>query len=214
MVETAEMCIKCGNTGVCADGSRCNCGASSKDLILPTRLNVPMQYQNVKYSSCFVKDRLRNTFGVFMEKLLGDIDTRLYSVCQNYIICAPPNSGCTVWAYNVIGTLYTKGILMPDLMDLMQVRSILFDFYNKKNSEQSELIDKAKMMIVRLPMDLPSKFPETVSTIIDRRVRRGNSTVFLFRGNRNDLLSQDTFGKLAALEGDGCFNSVRIESFG
>lgn len=207
-----EACLSCGGTGIDALGNPCSCGCSKNEVILPTSLKIPMQYQSVKYDKAFIRSELQGTLGVFMERLLENAVSNLYTFHTNYIICAPANSGKTVWAYNLYGRLYAKGIAMPDLMDLMQVRKILLNYYNE-DKEQEKLINSAKLMVVKLPQDLPDKFPETISMIIERRVRNNCSTFFLYNGSRKDLLAQDRFGKMKYLEGDGAYNTVCIESF-
>ena len=206
-------CIKCAGSGKMGNGEICDCGAQlQKEVYLPKCLNIPIQYQSVKYSKRFLRESQQNTLGVFMEALLTEITNNLHTFNKNYIICAPPNSGKTVWAYNIYSTLFSKGINVPEIMDLMQVREIMLNYYSEYADKQ-QLINESKIMIVKLPMDLPNKFPETISTIIDRRVRNSCSTIFLFNGSKNDLLNQDRFNKLEYMLGDGAFNSICIESF-
>lgn len=207
-----DCCIKCGGTGVMANGEPCDCGAQGVQLVLPPHMKLPLQYQSIKYNKQFIRPEFRDTLGAFMEKLLRDIVTDLHSYSKNYIICSPANTGKTVWAYNLYTILYSKGENMPELLDLMQVREALLNYYGD-NFELVDKINNAKVMVIRIPMDLPNKFVETISTIVDRRVRNSCSTIFIFNGSRNDLYAQDRFDKLKYLEGDGSFNTVCIKSF-
>ena len=205
-------CIKCGNTGLLADGKPCDCGAQSVRLVLPPHMKLPLQYQNIKYNKEFIRPEFKDTLGAFMERLLKEITTDLHSYFRNYIICSPANTGKTVWAYNLYSLLYSQGENMPELLDLMQVREVLVNYYNK-DDELRDKISNARIMVVRIPMDLPNKFVETISTIVDRRVRNSCSTIFIYNGSRADLYAQDNFGKLKYLEGDGSFNTLCIKSF-
>lgn len=205
-------CLKCGGTGIMVNGEKCDCGAEPRPLVLPVSMKVPMQYQSIRYNKEFIRSEFRANLGNFMEQLLTECTVKLHSFCKNYIICSPPNTGKTVWAYNLYSVMYSKGIIMPEIMDLMQVREILMNYYGDYR-EKNDLISNAKLMVIKIPMDLPNKFPETISTIIERRVRNDAYTIFLYNGSKNDLYRQDTFGKLMYLEGSGAFNTVCIKSF-
>lgn len=205
-------CEKCANSGQRANGEPCDCGAQGVELIVPPHISIPLQYQTVKYNKIFVRQELQGTLGVFMENLLKEITQNLHAYCKNYVICAPANSGKTVWTYNLYSILYSKGEDVPELMDLMQVRDTVVNYYNEDTALLNR-INNSKIMVVRIPMDLPNKFVETMSTIVDRRVRNNCSTIFLYNGTRNDLYAQDRFEKLRFLEGDGSYNTVCIKSF-
>ena len=101
---------------------------------------------------------------------------------------------------------------MPEILDLMQVREVLLNYFTD-NLELLDKVNNAKIMVVRIPMDLPNKFVDTISTIVDRRVRNNCSTILIYNGTRNDLYAQDRFCKLRFLEGDGSFNTLCIKSF-
>jgi len=205
-------CLKCGGTGMLVDGTPCDCGCANETFTLPSTLNVPLQYQNVKYDMTLIRKELQPTLGVFMERLLKECTLGLHSFSSNYVICAPPNSGKTIWAYTLYSLMYSKGQPVPKLMDIMEVREALLNFYFE-DKDLVELINKSKIMVIKLPLDLPSKFPETMSMIIERRVRNNCFTIFLYNGSKYDLVAQDKFGKLKYLIGDGSYNSVNIKSF-
>lgn len=204
-------CIKCGDTGVLISGEKCDCGCID-NLILPTTMNIPSQYQNVRFDKCFLPQWLQSSYGECMDKLLVDCTNNLHTFHTNILICAPPNSGKTVFAYTVYGILYAKGQCIPRLMDIMEVREIMINYYNV-NYEDIELLNMARVAIIKIPQDLPPKFAETISMIMERRVRNGNSTIFLFSGSQEDLLAQDRFGKFRALIGDGSYNSIKVKSW-
>lgn len=206
------VCLRCGGTGLQVSGKPCTCGAYNEKLVLPPHMKIPLQYQRIKYDKRFIREELRLTLGVFMEQLLKEITADLYAFCKNYIICAPANSGKTVWAYNLYAVLYSKGESMPDIFDLMQVREVLLNYYTD-NLDMLDKVNNAKVMVIRIPMDLPNKFVDTISTIVDRRVRNNCPTIFIYNGSKADLYAQDRFGKLRFLEGDGSYNTLCIKSF-
>ena len=187
-------CLKCGDTGMMANGDTCSCGIQQR-IILPDSLKIPVQYQNVRFSKLLVREELRDSYGNYMESLLQECTENLFTFHKNIIICAPPNSGKTVWAYTVCGILYAKNVKMPEILDIMQLWGVMTSYY-RSPAELVESVSNARLAVFKIPLDLPSKFIETISTVIERRVRNNSSTIFMYSGRWEDLVAQDTFGKL------------------
>ncbi|MCI9050731.1 MAG: hypothetical protein HFI05_02215 [Lachnospiraceae bacterium] len=206
-----DICLKCGGTGVLINGEKCDCGCMD-DFVLPTAMHIPSQYQNVRFEKSFLPKWLQNDYGEYMDKLLIDCTIHLHTFQKNILICAPPNSGKTIFTYTVYGLLYAKGQNVSSLIDIMEAREIIMNYYNV-NYQRMELLSNAKIAMIKIPQDLPLKFAETISMIIERRVRNGCSTIFLFSGSQEDLIAQDKFGKFKALLGDGSYNSIEIKSW-
>jgi hypothetical protein len=204
-------CIKCGDTGIRADGTQCDCSVELK-MVPPSYLKIPPQYQSVKFDKKLLRKEQQTEYGNFMEKLLRDCTDNNFSFHKNVLVCAPPNSGKTIWSYTACSILYAKGVKTPALMDIVQVRNVLLSYYGYSDEDVSE-ISNARFAVFKIPMDLPNKFAETILTIIERRVRAGGSTVFLYSGSWQDLQAQDTFGKLKFIVGDGSYNSLSVNSF-
>ena len=204
-------CLKCGGTGFLIGGGRCDCGCKD-DIILPTTLAVPAQYQSIRFNRLLLPSDLHDSYGIFMEQLIRECTSNVDAFNRNVLICAPPNSGKTVFAFTVFGTLFARGMAMPDVMDLMDARAKLLAIYNV-DYEQVELLSRSKLAIIKVPQDLPPKFAETMSMIVERRVMSGGSTIFLFSGSKDDLLAQDKFNKFKALLGDGSYNSIEVKSW-
>lgn len=204
-------CLKCGDTGVKVSGEKCDCGVGLS-IILPTSMKIPMQYQGVIFDKSFVREDISKEYSEYMTKLLDDFVDNTIITSMNVLICAPNNSSKTIWAYTLYGRLYAKGVRIPDLMDLMQARSLMLDYY-AEDKETAALLNSAPVVIIKLPMDLPNKFTETMSTIIERRVRNNGSTIFMYNGAYKDLEAQDRFMKLKYIIGDGSFNTLLVKSF-
>lgn len=202
------VCLRCGGTGITAFGEKCDCGAYT-EMDAPICLSIPVQYQGVKFSANLVPTWMPKSYGTFMENLLDEC-TRNPMIQRNYIICSPPNTGKTVWAYSLYSQLYSLGITIPDVMDLMQARDVFLNLYYEDKATLEKL-SASPIAIIKLPWDLPNKFPETISTIVERRVMTGCSTIFLFNGTKGDLTARDSFGKLTRLLGDGSYNSVCLK---
>lgn len=204
-------CIYCGGTGIRLDGMQCDCGAGGIDIQVPRIMNIPAQYQGVKFDASFVPVGLGN-YGSSIVQLIKEIISSPTVMSRNILVCAPPNSGKTIFAYTVIGAMYAKGVLLPDVMDLMQVRALLYDVYNQTSGELYHF-NKARVVFVKVPQDLPNKWAETMLTIIDRRTRMNCSTFFLYSGAKADLIAQDKFKRFQSIIGDGSFNSVEVRSW-
>lgn len=203
-------CLKCGGTGITIDGEPCDCGAGGV-IELPEILEMPEQYQQSLFDRSFLPNWLHPSYGLVLQEVISTVKTTL-DYKKNLLICAPPNSGKTTFAFTIFRYLYTAGIPMPNLYDLNEVRKMFADSYNK--SEEYELFIGAKLAVVKIPMDVPAKFVETIMSIIDIRSRHSGHTIFLFDGSKNDLMNQDKYEKLQYIDGDGNYHTVKIHSYG
>lgn len=204
-------CLKCGGTGILINGEQCDCGIS-ETVILPTFMEIPFQYQGVTFNEQLLPKKLPSSYGSYMTKLMRECTRELHLFHRNVLICSPPNSGKTIFAYTVYGILYAKGFIVPELMDIIELRELLINPY-LENKSQLEAVKQAPVLIIKIPQDLPNKLPETMSMVIERRVRKGHSTIFLFSGSKEDLIAQDRFGKLQLSIGDGTYNSIEVVSW-
>lgn len=207
-----EYCIHCGNTGVLANGESCTHCNNLHGLEVPICLAVPTQYQGVRFSANLVQRKLDESYGRYLENIIKECTKDLAHFNKNILICAPPNSGKTVFAYTVFGVLYEQGVTIPEIMDLMEARDILVNYYSE-SKDKIALLSSAKVAFIKIPQDLPPKFAETMSTIIERRVRNNASTIFLTSCSEEDLVAQDKFNKFKMLVGDGSYNSLEVRSW-
>ena len=203
-------CLICGGTKLTALGEACPNCSREKNESLPIISTIPVQYQNVRFDRMFLPETLQDSYGTYMEELIDRI-VKQSGFYKNILICSRPNSGKTIFAYTVYGLLYNKGVAMPEVRDIMEVRDVLLDYYG--DAEQVDLWSNAKLAIIKIPIDIPPKVFETMSMIIERRVRNNCSTIFLYGGTKKDLHAQDKFNKLMYLEGDGSYNSLEIKSW-
>lgn len=205
-------CLKCGGTGYTVHGKKCDCGSVEERVIIPDSIKIPQQYQSIVFSESLLPEYVDVSYKAYMRDLYRECTTCEKWFNRNILICAPPNSGKTVFAYSVIGTLYAKGVVVSDLMDIMEVRELIMAYYGDVRYSKSNIAE-AKIVFIKIPQDLPVKLAETMSTIVERRVRHGVGTIFLFSGTKEDLKAQDRFGKLQALIGDGSYNSIEVKSW-
>lgn len=206
----AKSCLMCGGTGIIIGGKPCPECAKDNEKLAPIVQNVPLQYQGVKFDKSFLPEREQKTFGNFMEELLVTIETDAAFFQKNILICSRPNSGKTVWAYNLISVLSAKGYQIPMLKDITEIRNLLNSYTDK---EEAELISTARCCIVKIPRDTMSWMFDTMSYLVERRVRSDGFTIFLYGGKMEDLKYSDKRETLKHFVGTGAYNTIKVEEF-
>lgn len=204
-------CIKCGGTGILANGEMCDCGVAT-EFFLPVCMDIPAQYQNLQFDARLVPQDMPCDYGRYISELMRECCGNMMQLCRNILICSPPNTGKTVFAYTVLSFLYRKGVEVFSLRDILEVREVLMNPYRGKQDEVG-LLTRTPIAFIKIPLDLPPKLAATMSTVVERRVRHGNSTIFLYGGSKEDIFAQDTFGNLQALLGDGSYNTILVKSW-
>ena len=205
-------CLKCGDTGITVDGKQCDCKEHG-DLNLPVVLEVPVQYQNVKFSSSLVPMNLPKEYGVELEKIVEHINTKgKYS--NNLLICSPPLSGKTVFAYSIYKCQYMHSIPMSEIIDLLEAKELLYNnSYDLEFIEKKELFINCPVAVVKIPMLLPNRFAETISSIIERRIRKNGITIFLSNLKVDELYFQDKQEILKSIVRDGSYGSIKVMNY-
>lgn len=206
----SQSCLICGGTLKTALGEPCPQCAKLGEIKIPVVTGVPVQYQGVRFDKSFLPQNMQKAYGEFMEELLITIINDYAFYQKNMIICSRPNSGKTVWAYNLYSELTSKGYKIPPLLDIVEVRNAM-DSYDDK--DLNNLLSTARCAIIKLPRDMRFWMFNSLSYIVERRVRSGGFTIFLFGGTVEDLDSIDRDGVLKYLRGNGSYNTVKIESF-
>lgn len=207
-----EVCLKCGGTGITVDGTPCDCRTAGK-VELPIVLEVPSIYQNIEFSASLVPMNMSKQYGIDLESIVDVVKSR-GSYPSNLLICSPPNTGKTVFAYTIYKYQYVKGLPMPELIDLIEARDLLYsNSYDDNITAMKSKLISSPIAIIKIPRDLPNKFADTMSSIIERRVRKNGNTIFLFGGSINDLYNQDRFNVLKSIIRDGSYNSLKVMSY-
>lgn len=205
-----QSCLICGGTGTDAFMRPCPNCFKEKIKIVKDLYGVPVQYQNVAYDKSFLPEKEQKTYGKYMEDLLNEILTNYAFFQKNILICSRPNSGKTVWSYHLYSALSDKGYTIPKLRDILEVRDIMSSY---KNVDEAELYSKARCAIIKIPRDCPPWLFDSVSSIIERRVRNNGFTIFLFGGSLDELKQLDRYEKMKYIMGSGAYNTIEIKSF-
>lgn len=203
-------CIKCGDTGIMANGQPCDCQAGMGGVDMPVILDIPEQYQACYFDQSFLSKKLHASYGMVLQGIISEIKVNM-SYSKNVLICAPPNSGKSVFAYTIYRIFAQNSLPFPDIYDLNEVRKLMADIYAK--DERYSLLCQAKLAIIKLPLDLPAKFAETICTVLDLRLRKSGKTIFLYDGSKDDLLAQDRYDRLSDILGDGSYHSILCYSY-
>lgn len=205
-------CLKCNDTGICVDGSKCDC-QSHGEIALPVVLEIPAIYQSVEFSANLVPMKMDKSYGIVLQDIIEVVKSK-GRYPTNLLICSPPNTGKTVFAYTIYGAQYMRGLPMCEIMDLIEAKELLLsNSYDEKIQANKDKMITCPLAIIKIPLDLPNKFAETMSTILERRVRKGGVTFYLYGGSIYDLQNQDRFGVLKNILRDGSYNSLKVLSY-
>ena len=82
--------------------------------------------------------------------------------------------------------------------------------YDTGRSNEADILS-VRYLFVRA--EVTYQVRATIATLIDRRVRRGNSTIFLYNGTWKSLTFGDESGLLKGLKGDGSFSSIHVYNY-
>lgn len=201
-------CLKCGGTLKMANGKPCpDCASEIK--VAPIVQGIPMQYQGTQFDRKFLPEKEQGKYGTFMEELLTTIVNDIAFYQKNMLICSRPNSGKTLWAFNIITVLNSKGFNIPVLKDIAEVRGIL----NSYNIDEVNTWSTARVVFVKLPRDMAPWMFDTISYLVERRVRSDGFTVFLYSGKYEELKQCDKYDRLKDIIGNGAYNTIKVESF-
>jgi hypothetical protein len=174
-------------------------------------LDIPEQYRGASFNSTLIPSDMGDGYKNFMQEMYDSISSMRHKY-KNMIICSPSSKSKTMLAYCIIQTLFRKGIPTFPLYDILEIKRIMqdMDFSRKQLYEIAEP-DKlltCPYLFVKIPVSTTFEVYETIATLVDRRVRRGNSTIFLYNGAWEQLVYNDSRGSLKAMLGDGSYNTI------
>lgn len=215
-------CLKCGGTHKLISGEPCpDCiqeiGFDSIDLI---GLEVPEQYVGLKFDKSYLAGYMELEYGEYLEELSRNIiNTRLTS--KNIFISSPMDRGKSVFAYYCMQALYRKGLSVFPYLDILEIRRLMFeaDNYGKTDFADELRVSLKSLyevpyLFVRVPLGKTYNVYDSLVLLIQRRVRRGKSTIILSQENWESFVENDKKEVLKCLKGDGSFHSIEVKDFG
>lgn len=212
-------CPVCGNVGIDPNtGQVCNCKWNSDTFFNTVScLSIPVQYQGLVFNKILVPNDLGEEYQNYLEKLYEDI-SMMRMQYHNVLLCSPHQHSKTILAYSCIERLFRASMNVFPVCDIMEIRNILnaIDLGRKPSYEYSDdpiNIIEAPYLFIKLPTWPNWECFDTLNTVIGRRIRRGNSTVFLYSGSWSQLSYSDKSGALTQLKGDGSYSTLEVKSF-
>lgn len=210
-------CPNCGNTGIDIDGNPCECRFNVKSFYdTVSCLTIPPQYRGIRFNKLLVPKDVHESYANALQGIYDAVvSCKLNN--RNIVIASPINHSKTVLAYSCIEAMFRSGIPTFPVYDLLEIKRIILDmdlgrdqFYDVENPE---LLYSVPVLFVKIPRVIDWAVFDTFATILDRRVRRGNSTIFLYDGVWNFLVNSDKSGTLTGLMGDGTYNTVEVIAY-
>lgn len=210
-------CTLCGNSGIDIDGNVCKCSLNVPEFFSSVScLEIPEQYRGITFSKFLVPKDVHESYGQFLETLHDNI-VSLRHKHNNVLICSPVGHSKTILAYSAIEQLFRRGIPTFPLFDVLEIKRILLDtdlcrkpLYDLGNPE---FLTTAPYVFIKVPRVPTWEVYDTISVILDRRVRRDNSTIFLYGGTWEQLIRGDKQNILSNLVGDGTFNTINVKNW-
>ena len=212
-----KYCIKCGGDGIDGDGRPCDCRkkiSSAYDAVCC--MDIPEQYRGITFARELLPPDVDTSYGEFLQDLYRAIMSGILPQ-ENYLIASPIGHGKTIFAYSCIEQLFRRGFSIFPIYDVLEIINILtnFDLGRKQDYDISEpgQLCEVPLLFVKIPRVSRYEIFDAISMILDRRVRRGGITIFLFDGTYNYLSSLDRNHVLEGLVGDGHYTTVKVKSW-
>lgn len=212
-----KYCPICGNFGITPFGDPCTCGINADPFSEEIScLDIPEQYRGISFTDVLVPKDIDNSYRRYLADVHLKVTTGRWQ-SHNVVIASPIGHSKTILAYSCIQSLFKNGSPTFPLYDVLELKRIMVDMDLCRNQiydvENPELIVTVPVLFVRIPRITEWEIYNTISLILDRRVRRGNSTIFLYNGTWNQLIRSDKNDILSGLMGDGNFSTLEVKSW-
>lgn len=210
-------CPKCGNTGILIDGTPCGCRLNEDFLFNGlVCMDIPEQYQGLSFNPALISVDMGDAYRNFMSNIYDSITSMKWKF-RNMVICSPPSCSKTILAYCIIQTLFRKGIETFPMYDINEIKRIMTDMdFSRKQTysvKDPEKLYLAPYLFVRIPTLISLETYDAIATLLDRRVRRGNATIFLYNGTWESLTRLDSMGIMSSLLGDGSYGTLENKTW-
>ena len=137
---------------------------------------------------------------------------------KNLLIASPIAHSKTIMAYSAINCMFRAGISVFPIFDVLEISRILTDMDMGKESvydvSQPERVLTVPILFAKIPRSPRWDVYDNIALLIDRRVRRGTSTILLYDGTREQLIRNDKQEVLTGMFGNGYFGTIEVKSWG
>ena len=213
-----EYCAKCGGTHTdWVTGLPCDCVVNMTAVFDSVScLDVPEQYRGVKFRKDLVPADVTSDYAEYLDELHEKVLSGNLPK-KNIFIASPVAHSKTIFAYSCIEILFRSGIEIFPIYDVLEIVRILADAdLGRKQTYDIEFPEKlvtVPLLFVKVPRMLRWEVFDAIAMLLDRRVRRSNSTIYLFDGSWSDIVSADKKEITTGLVGDGNYTSLLIKSW-
>lgn len=210
-------CTKCGNTGININGDVCECQVNVKSFYDSIScLDIPEQYRGIMFNKILVPKDIDESYANFLQTVHDKITGGKWRQ-HNLLLASPIGHSKTILAYSCIESLFRHSQATFPVFDVLEIKRILTDMDLCRKQlyevENPESVITAPLLFIKIPRMLSWEVYDTISVILDRRVRRGNSTIFIFDGTWQQLVYSDKNNILSGLVGDGSYNTLEVKSW-
>lgn len=210
-------CPKCMNSGIDIDGNVCSCRFNAESFYDSVScLDVPEQYRGIRFNSSLVPSDMPEAYARFLQDIHDKILAGKWAY-RNVLIASPIGHSKTILAYSCLESMFRQGMITFPVYDVLEIKRMLLDmdFCRKSpyEEENPERIITSNILFVKIPRITSWEVYDTISLLLDRRVRRGNSTLFLYDGSWQELIHNDKHEVLINLMGDGYYNTLDVKSW-
>lgn len=220
-MDAPKYCADCGNTGFLPNGDKCPCGIlrrSEREYI--QCMSVPEEYRDIRFNVAAVPEDCGAAYASFLEDIHSDILRTDALKCKNLFISSPLKHSKTVFAYSCIQQLFKRDIEVFPLFDTGEVWNILQCLDTNKKSVFLQDLEATETGLLTVPYlfvkvtdNLSFTTFDAITELVDRRMRRGHGTIFLSNNRWNYVVAADSKKRIANLNGDGFFGTVKVHDF-
>lgn len=211
-------CPKCSNTGInIVTGEICDCKFNVQSFYDSVScMDIPEQYRGILFNKALVPKDVHESYATYLQSMYDSIITMKWKF-HNVCLCSPIAHSKTILAYSCIEVLFRHGIDTFPVFDILEIKRILLDMdlCRKQLYEvaEPEKLITAPILFVKVPRVITWEVYDTMVLVLDRRTRRGNSTIFMYDGYWEQLVKLDGQGIVTGLMGDGSYNTLDIKSW-
>ena len=218
VVDVDVYCPKGGNLGILPNGELCDCiHAHHAYGTGISCLSVPQQYIGKHFDTRLVPKDCGEAYVSFLNTLHTNLCAMKY-VHYNCLICSPIAHSKTILAYSVLEILFKNNVPTFPVYNVLELRRILYAIDTGKEDAYGLTTDPNNLItapyaFIKIPMLLSWEVFATMVEILDRRVRRSLSTIFIYDGYLDDLQKYDRQHILQSLSGNGTYNTIDMHNF-
>lgn len=210
-------CIKCGNTGIDIDGNVCSCRFNAQSFYdTVSCLDIPEQYRGIRFNQSLVSTDMPEGYAKMLQEIHNKITTGKWGF-KNVVLASPIGHSKTILAYSCLEVLFRNGEVTFPVFDVLELKRILTDMDLCRKQvyevEEPERVITSSLLFVKIPRVTSWEVYDTIALLLDRRVRRGNSTIFIYDGSWSELIYNDKHNVLTNLMGDGYYNTLEVQSW-